>query len=96
VAPGETLAEIAHRFSTPAASISAINQRAADQPEAGDMLVIPASYPAARASSHPAGAAPQRKIAHRGTPSKKAPVHKAAAAPYKTAGVTARHPASAN
>jgi membrane-bound lytic murein transglycosylase D len=94
VAPDETLADIARRFSTPAASISAVNQRAADHPEAGDMLVIPASYPAARAAVHPAST--QRKIAHRGAAPKKAPVHKAAAAPYKTASLAAKHPASAN
>ena len=96
VAPGETMAEIARRFATPAASISAANQRVAQAPEAGDMLVIPASYPAARAAAPPARTAAQRKLAHRGAGSKKAPVHKAEAAPYKTASVPAQHAAATN
>ena len=51
VAPGETLAEIAHHYSTPLASISAVNQKL-QTPEAGDLLAIPVGHAPA-----PAGAA---------------------------------------
>jgi membrane-bound lytic murein transglycosylase D len=49
VVPGETLAEIAHRYSTPVSALTSANQRAAlnapasDAPVAGDLLVVPAS-----------------------------------------------------
>jgi len=86
VAGGETLAEIAHRYSTPLASIAAANPRV-ELPEAGDLLVIPVGHAAAPdrprlvASAHHTGA-------HRA-----ATTHRAAADPngakragaYKTA-----------
>ncbi len=40
---GETLAEIANRFRTPAAVIAGVNNRTVEAPEAGDLLIIPAS-----------------------------------------------------
>ncbi len=50
VVPGETLAEIAHRYSTPLSALTSANQRAAladaaaaDAPVAGDLLVVPAA-----------------------------------------------------
>lgn len=51
---GETLAQIAKEFATPANSIAQANNRLEEAPEAGDLLIIPASYtpeaPAARSS----------------------------------------------
>lgn len=41
---GETLAQIAKEFSTPATSIVQANNSLADVPEAGDLLIIPAAY----------------------------------------------------
>ena len=54
VVAGETLAEIAHRYSTPLAALTSANQRAAlnesasEAPVAGDMLVVPAASHVAR------------------------------------------------
>ena len=100
VAPGETLADIAHRFSTPAASIAAANQRAvAAQPEAGDMLVIPAFYPAVHTAARPSASSAQHQTVHHAAASKKpstTPVRKAAATTYKTASVAAQQRPTAN
>jgi membrane-bound lytic murein transglycosylase D len=41
---GETLAQIAKQFATPANSIAQANNRLEEAPEAGDLLIIPASY----------------------------------------------------
>ena len=66
---GETLAEIAHRFATPVASIAAANQRPIAHLEAGDTLVIPVSYAAPRTVARqpaarlpPATCAPRRRL----------------------------------
>src|SRR5205807_8728301 len=40
---GETLAEVAARFRTPASTLAVVNNRTLEAPEAGDLLVIPAS-----------------------------------------------------
>ena len=52
VAPGETIAEIARRYATAAGAIAEVNHSLADVPEAGDLLIIPASYPPARATAN--------------------------------------------
>jgi len=99
VTQGETLAEIAHRYATPVAAITAINQRP-QPPEAGDMLVIPVGHtpstPAAPrlvASAHHA-----RPASHRA-----ATAHRAASASgakpgsaYKTASVAAKRRSTAD
>jgi hypothetical protein len=60
-------------------------------PEAGDLLVIPASYPQ-RASSHPSSTATrQRKVSHRTVASRPT-----TASPYKTAALTTKHRPTAN
>lgn len=41
---GETLSQIAKEFKTPASSIAQVNNSFAEAPEAGDLLIIPASY----------------------------------------------------
>jgi membrane-bound lytic murein transglycosylase D len=93
VLEGETLDAIAHRYSTPASSISAANQKVR-VPEPGDLLVIPAGYPqrvTAHVSSHVSGPAARRKITHRTTASRQS-----AAATYKTAALAAKHRPTAN
>jgi membrane-bound lytic murein transglycosylase D len=90
VIEGETLDAIAHRYATPASSISAVNQKVR-VPAAGDMLVIPASYSPGAASHKSTSAARQRKTSH----------HVAAArasnsGPYKTAALSAKHRPIAN
>jgi membrane-bound lytic murein transglycosylase D len=102
VAQGETLAEIAHRYSTPVASITAVNQRL-QPPEAGDLLVIPVGHapspttarPRLVATSHHTKAAPRRT----------APAHRAAVAnpegaklgsTYKTASLTPKRRSTAD
>ena len=44
VVRGETLAEIAKQFRTPANSIASVNNHMKEAPEEGDLLIIPASY----------------------------------------------------
>lgn len=46
VEPGETLTDIARRYKTAAAAIASVNNSAVTAPEAGDVLLIPASYSA--------------------------------------------------
>ncbi len=48
VEKGETLAAIARRYGTAAAAIASVNNSAVAAPEAGDVLLIPASYSEAR------------------------------------------------
>jgi membrane-bound lytic murein transglycosylase D len=90
VAQGETLAEIAHRYSTPVASITAVNQRL-QLPEAGDLLVIPVGHAPSTTTARPrlVASSHHTKAASRRTP----PAPRAAVAPadakpgssYKTA-----------
>jgi len=105
VLAGETLEAIAHRYSTPASSISAANHKV-QAPEEGDVLVIPAGYPQ-RAAAHPSSAragvhtgsraatrasAPAlRKSTHRTSASRTA-----TARSYKTAALAAKRRATAN
>jgi membrane-bound lytic murein transglycosylase D len=110
VVAGETLAEIAHRYSTPLASLTSANQRAtAEAPEAGDLMVVPASSSSSRASAHARHAsravaspakqshrAPSRQaIAARRTPVT-APAHRARTSAYHTASLVSKHRATAN
>lgn len=60
VQQGETMVAIARRFSTPAESIAAANKRTVEAPEAGDLLVIPASQ-------DPDRAATRKTVARRGS-----------------------------
>jgi len=78
VAPDETLADIAHRFGTPVASISAANPRPVAHLEPGDTLVIPVSYSAGRTSTRVAAAHKVVRRAATASGSKKSPVHAAA------------------
>ena len=94
VAPDETLAEVARRFATPVAAISAANQRPVAHLETGDSILIPVSYPAARTVTHSTHAAAQHHPVRRAgsTASKKAP---ATVSTNKSAAPTGRANASA-
>jgi len=100
VTSGETLAEIARRYSTAAGSISAANNRLAGTPEPGDLLVIPAGYPATRPPVTRHAKAPAHKKASRhvvaSKPAPSAPVHGASAGSIKTASVSLKHRPTAN
>jgi membrane-bound lytic murein transglycosylase D len=65
VEPGETLTEIAKRFSTPASQISAVNDQMANPPEEGDMLIIPAAFHPVHSAAQPTKASAGRKPARR-------------------------------
>ena len=99
VSQGETLAEIARRFGTAAASISAANPRSATGPEPGDLLVIPATYPA-RGGARPSKASSHRKNPRRAIASNKPAPANAARKPsgpsYRAASVAAKHRSTAN
>ena len=56
VTAGETLAQIAKEFNTPATSIVAANNNLSEAPESGDLLIIPAAYHPDAATRHSAGA----------------------------------------
>jgi len=92
VVAGETLAEIAHRFATPVASLASANQRATAQaPEPGDLVVVPAAGHVRSAPSRSAS----RAVASRRTPAAK-PAHRAHASTYHTASLASKHRATAN
>jgi membrane-bound lytic murein transglycosylase D len=99
VQPGETLEAIAHRYATPASSISAVNQKL-KVPEAGDLLVIPAGYPQRAAAAHSSSAAVHaHRVSHHTASSQPAskPASKAStASPYKTAALATKHRPNAN
>lgn len=95
---GETLAQIAKQFATPANAIAHANNRIEEAPEAGDLLIIPASYtPDAPAARHGVSKkAPARHVrASKTSPKSLAarPVserilrHRAAPKTVKTAGI---------
>lgn len=81
---GETLAQIAKQFSTPAQSIAQANNHIEEAPEAGDLLIIPASYnpdaPAARRSAHKRAAARHGRVSRTVAASEKSRTRKTLAA----------------
>jgi len=103
VVAGETLAEIAHRYSTPISALTSANQRAnLDTPEAGDLLVVPAAARPSRvlavrsavvASSR--GKQSRRALAARRTPAN-TPARKVHASSYHTASLAPKHHTTAN
>jgi membrane-bound lytic murein transglycosylase D len=111
VVPGETLAEIAHRYSTPLSALTSANQRAAvadvagaDQPVAGDLLVIPTAsrLPHAIARSAVAGSS-HGKLSHKAMAARRTaptpagtPARRVHPSPYHTASLASKHRASAN
>jgi membrane-bound lytic murein transglycosylase D len=112
VVPGETLAEIAHRYSTPVTALTSANQRsglnapAVDTPVAGDLLVVPAASRLARTNAVVASArggkvsrkapSPQKS----GVAARRTPVNTPArrmhASGYRTASLALKHHTAAN
>jgi membrane-bound lytic murein transglycosylase D len=106
VVPGETLAGIAHRYATPVSALTSANQSAAlqsplaDEPVAGDLLVVPAAahlsrLPVRSAVSRPRGNPSRKALAARRTPLN-APARKPHASPYHTASLASKHHAAVN
>ncbi len=102
VVTGETLAEIAHRYSTPVAALTLANQRnglnapGTNTPVAGDLLVIPSSSRLSRASASSArGRLSRKTLASRRTPLN-TPARRVRAAAYHTASLASKHRATAN
>jgi membrane-bound lytic murein transglycosylase D len=100
VTNGETLAEIAKRYSTPLAAISTANQGMNTLPEAGDLLIIPAGYRVERPATPGAKTATHRKISrpvaqsHRRVASGRSPQN--AARSYTTVSLAVKHRTPAN
>jgi membrane-bound lytic murein transglycosylase D len=112
VVPGETLAEIAHRYSSPVAALTSANQRAgldapADAPVAGDLLVVPSATRVSRAAERSEVAGSSRgKLSRKASAKSTAlaarrtpvntPARRAHATSYHTASLASKHRASAN
>ncbi len=102
VLPGETLGDIAHRYSIGVASLTSANQRPnAGAAEPGDLVVVPVaasfSRAAARRSSVASSRKPSRRVAAvaQRTPAKR-PVHRTRAGAYRAARLSAKRRAAAN
>jgi membrane-bound lytic murein transglycosylase D len=107
---GETLAEIAHRYSTAMSAVTAANPSAsAEGPEAGDLVVVPVPASYSRGSAR--GKQGASRAASRVVDSRRKPVHRAVAArrspgtrparrsragSYHTASLASKHRAAAN
>jgi membrane-bound lytic murein transglycosylase D len=100
VTNGETLAEIAKHYATPAAAISTANRGMSALPEAGDLLVIPAGYRAEHTALQGTKTAPRRKVSRPAAQSHRrvaaAPSPRTAGSSYKTVSLAVKHPASTN
>jgi membrane-bound lytic murein transglycosylase D len=105
VLSGETLAEIARQYATPASAIAQVNDRLVEGPEAGDLLIIPAAsrpQPSSRLSmrtaSRPAAARGSRSASRASghAVSGNALHHRASTRPVKTAALTASRHSAAN
>jgi LysM repeat protein len=100
VTNGETLAEIAKHYAMPMAAISTANQGMNALPEAGNLLVIPASYRAEHNAAPRTKTATHRKIARPAAQAHRrvaaAPSRQTAASSYKTASLAVKHSAPAN
>lgn len=108
VVPGETLAEIARRYSTPASTLTAANQRTSlDAPVAGDLLVVPAASRVSRGAArstvagvHSRGKGSRNTLARNTGAARRTPLNtparKARSTPYHTASLPAKHRTSVN
>jgi membrane-bound lytic murein transglycosylase D len=101
VVPGETLAEIARRYSTPVSTLTSANQRAAlDNPVAGDLLVVPSASHPSRLAARSAVSNPRAKLSHKAVAARRSPVNtparKVRASAYHTASLASKHRATAN
>ena len=111
VVPGETLAEIARRYSTPVSALTSANQRsglnapAGDAPVAGDLLVVPSPSRLSRVASRSEVASSIGKQSRKasvkaGLAARRTPVNTPArrvhASAYRTASLAPKHHATAN
>jgi membrane-bound lytic murein transglycosylase D len=104
---GETLAEIAHRYSTAPSAITVANRSVVDPPEPGDLLAIPVGYQTPRAAmkhSTPASSrhGSRRAVASSGRSTRAnrgrsaVVTRRSRAGAVKTASVSLKHRHSAN
>jgi membrane-bound lytic murein transglycosylase D len=106
VVPGETLAEIAHRYATPVSALTSANQRAAlgqlgsAAPVAGDLLVVPAASRLSRVAERSAVSSARGKLSRRALAARRTPVNTPArrvhASTYHTASLASKHRTTAN
>lgn len=99
---GETLPLIARRFNTPLSAIESANNSLAEAPEAGDMVIIPASYTPEAATrswskskknqrvARGKGSTPSRSVAQTRSSSSKSGAHKAKPSFRKEHAIAAR------
>jgi len=109
--PGETLAEIAHRYGTPLPALTTANERVAlnaagaGAPLAGDLLVVPSAVRISRVSARAVVASSHTKLS-RGFNAKRSlaarqafantPARRVHASAYRTASLAPKHHAAAN
>jgi membrane-bound lytic murein transglycosylase D len=110
VVPGETLAEIAHRYSTPVSALTSANQRpgmtapVGDAPVAGDLLVVPTGSRVARVSAQSVASTSRGKLSRKASANSLAarrtlvntPARRVHASAYRTASLASKHRAAAN
>jgi membrane-bound lytic murein transglycosylase D len=109
VVPGETLAEIAHRYATQVSALNSANERAAlngpvgDSPVAGDLLVIPVASRLPRLTARVTRSAvplSREKLSRKAVAVRKTPVNKPArrarGGAYRTASLAYKHHVAAN
>ncbi|MBV9771511.1 MAG: transglycosylase SLT domain-containing protein [Bryobacterales bacterium] len=102
VVPGETLADIAHHYAAPVASLVSANQRSSvEAPVAGDLLVVPAVSRLSRLTGRfTSRAGSLGKHSHRTLATRRAPANtpsrRLRAGVYHTASISPRHRAGVN
>src|ERR1700733_13231240 len=100
VVPGETLAEIAHRYSSPVSALTSANQRASvdaaggDSLVAGDLLVVPAAAHLSRVVARSAVSSVHGKLSRKALAARRTPPNTTPAAPARRAHANAYHTAS--
>lgn len=107
VVPGETLADIAHRYATAVSALTSANQRAAadgaavETPVAavaGDLLVVPVASHVARVTEHRTSS--RSKLPRKALTARRASVNKPArrvrGAAYRTASLASKHRVAVN
>jgi membrane-bound lytic murein transglycosylase D len=109
--PGETLAEIAHRYGTPLTALTSANERVAlnasgaDAPVAGDLLVVPGAVRPSRVAARAVASSSHAKLSRRASAKSglaarqtfaNAPARRVHASAYRTASLASKHHAAAN
>ena len=107
VVPGETLADIAHRYATAVSALTSANQRAAAggagveapaAPVAGDLLVVPVASHVARVTERRTNSRsklPRKALTARRTPVNR-PARRVHASAYRTASLASKHRVAVN